>query len=65
MRNETLEALKLVYCEMLREPQGEWRITNQGLYCDVRDAIADASGMPPMSVQDMMEWFVQEAASHD
>ena len=58
MRTATLDAIKAAYVEMLREGSGEWRIMNQPFYCQVRDVIADVTGVPAEFVQSTMENFV-------
>lgn len=55
MREQTLEALKTAYLELLREPLGSWRAEHQALYIGIRNAIADECGYTSEMVQTYFE----------
>ena len=51
-------ALTEAYKELLRQPQDRFRILNQRLYAEVRDAIADLGGSTSQQVQEHFETCV-------
>jgi hypothetical protein len=54
-KDETLAALEQAYLYMLMTSHGSLRVRSQGTFCQVRDAIAKATGRDAEDVQNGYE----------
>lgn len=53
--NKEIGLLEKTYIAILQIDSCAWRIHNQKIYCELRDAIAEKTGKPPQQVQEECE----------